>query len=179
MRSGFLKFHPVGNRQKGATMIETVIALFLMVIGLLGTLAMQTKGVNSNKRAQFATDANIIAEDMANRILAYMKNTNPSEPLPDTQLDDYSGINSKTSNASDPGCADSGCNAAQQLSLDEWQWVQSIQSRLPDGIGQVAYAAGTYTITVMWNNDQIENPTTNCSGAGTDLACFTYELKLE
>lgn len=169
------------KRQRGAAMMETLVSLFLLAIGLLGTLAMQVKGVNSNQRAQFATDANILAEDMANRILGYVRNLDAANINDPTKFDDYSGINSTTSTATDPACiaVTAGCSAAEQIIFDELQWVTEVKSRLPNGVGKVAYASGTYKITVMWNHDQIENPTTNCSGSGTDLACFIYELKLE
>lgn len=160
-------------------MMETLVSLFLLAIGLLGTLAMQVKGVNSNQRAQFATDANILAEDMASRILGYVRNLNASAVNDATKLDDYHGINTTTSTASDPACTSSGCSAIQQRAFDEWQWTSQIKSRLPNGIGKVSYNSGRYVITVMWNHNQIESPTTNCSGSETDLACFVYELKLE
>ena len=142
--------------QRGATMIETLVALFLLVIGLMGTLAMQAKGLNSNNRAQFATDANILAEDMATRILGYVRNLNASSSLDTAIYDDYHGIDTTTTTATDPACTSAGCSASNQVQLDEWQWSQSIKSRLPDGVGKVSYNSGAYTITVMWNHNQIE-----------------------
>lgn len=167
------------RHQAGAAMMETLVSLFLLAIGLLGTLAMQVKGVNSNQRAQFTTDANILAEDMANRILGYVRNLDGSVATSSDTLDDYHGIDTSDTSASDPSCVTGGCSPAQQLVFDEWQWTTDIQSRLPNGVGTVSYTSGSYQITVMWNHNQIENPTTNCAGSETDLACFTYELKLE
>ncbi len=165
--------------QRGMAMMETMVSLFLLAVGLLGTLAMQVKGVNSNQRAQFATEANILAEDMANRILGYVRNLDATALRNTAILGDFNGIDTSSSSAADPGCLATGCNLAQQRQYDEWQWGSYIKSRLPSGIGQVDYSGGVYEITVMWNHDQIENPTTNCSGGGSDLACFTYQLKLE
>lgn len=159
--------------------METLISLFILAVGLLGTLAMQAKSVNSNQRAQFATDANILAEDMASRIMGYVRNLDSATVNDPDILDDFSGIDTTTSTATNPDCAVDGCTAVDQVAFDEWQWTSDIRSRLPSGVGQVAYSDGRYEITVMWNHHQIENPTTNCSGSGTDLACFTYELRLE
>lgn len=167
------------ENQSGMVMMETLVSLFLLAVGLLGTLAMQVKGVNSNQRAQLATEANMLAEDMATRILGYVRNTNAASTGNPELLDDFNNIDSSDSTANDPNCLATGCNAAQQRQYDEWQWATTVKSRLPDGVGKVSYADGAYTITVMWNNEQIENPTTDCLGNPTDLTCFTYELKLE
>lgn len=164
------------HRQRGATLVETMVALFILGVGLLGTLSMQVKAVNSNQRAQFATDANILALDMASRIQAYERN------LAIDQLGvikgDYSIDSTASSSATEPTCLATGCTAEQQRAFDEWQWLGEIKKRLPDGIGQVAYLNGVYTITVMWNNDQTPVPTANCSGSGTDRTCFVYKFKL-
>ena len=167
------------RRQRGMAMMETLVSLFLLAVGLLGTLAMQVKGANSNQRAQFSTEANILAEDMANRILGYVRNLDATSIRDPEILNDFNGIDTSSSGAADPGCLATGCNRAQQRQYDEWQWSSYIKSRLPSGIGQVDYSSGVYEITVMWNHDQIENPTSNCSGGGSDLACFVYQLKLE
>ncbi len=169
----------MSRSQGGMAMMQTLVSLFLLAIGLLGTLAMQAKGVNSNQRAQFVTDANVLAEDMANRILGYTRNLTAASSVSAAVLDDYDGIDTTTSTETNPGCLSLGCSGEDQLKFDEWQWTQDIKSRLPNGIGKVSYASGIYSITVMWNHDQIESPTTNCSGSGTDLACFIYQLKVE
>lgn len=165
--------------QGGSVMMETMVSLFILAVGLLGTLAMQVKGVNSNQRAQFSTEANMLAEDMATRILAYVRNTDVATMGNPELYDDFNNIDTSSSEASQPNCLLSGCSAAQQRQYDEFQWTNAVKTRLPDGLGKVSYADGAYQITVMWNNNQIENPTTNCSGALTDLACFTYQLTLE
>jgi len=161
------------RNQSGAAMLETVVSLFILAIGLLGSLAMQANGVNSNQRAHLITDANILAMDMADRIMAY----NSDDITGDN--DDYDGISTADA-VSQPSCLASGCSAGDQKTYDHWDWAQQIKTRLPGGLGKVDYdgASGTYSIQVMWNHEQIENPTTNCNGASTDLTCFTYELRL-
>lgn len=170
---------PYSKYQKGATLIETMVSLFVMGIGLFGFLALQVKGINSTQRAHFSTDANMLADDMASRIQGYVRNLNIEEMQNSDVLDDYHGIDSRNSNATKPNCLHVGCNEILQKQLDEWEWITQIKNRLPEGIGLVDYSAGTYEITIMWNQDQIENPTANCTGSATDYACFVYTLKLE
>ncbi|MEO0443492.1 MAG: type IV pilus modification protein PilV [Pseudomonadota bacterium] len=57
--------------QKGAGIIEVMVSLLVLAIGLLGVLSLQTNGLNSNQRAAFVTEAQLLAEDMASRILAF------------------------------------------------------------------------------------------------------------
>lgn len=165
--------------QRGMALIETMVSLFLLAVGLLGTLSVQVKGVNSNQRAHFATEANILAEDMASRILAYVRTVDAASLGDPEVLNDFDGLDTASSRAAAQGCLATGCSQLEQRELDEFQWAGYIKSRLPNGIGRVNYVNGVYEITVMWNHDQIENPTTNCSGSGSDLACFVYQLKIE
>jgi len=59
------------SSSKGAGLIEILIALTVLAIGLLGVLSLQANGLNSGQRAVFTTEASMLAEDMAERILAF------------------------------------------------------------------------------------------------------------
>ncbi|WP_075186692.1 type IV pilus modification protein PilV [Teredinibacter haidensis] len=165
-------------RQRGAAMMEVVVALFVLAIGLMGTLSMQVKGVNSSQRAHFVTDANILAADMADRILAYNSDDITSDD------DDYSGIYTDSSTATSSSCSSGGCNSAAQKSFDEWEWSEQIKSRLPGGTGEVFYVDGAYTIVVKWNQpDTFSNSTcssisVSMSDTATNKACFAYQVRL-
>jgi len=167
------------NSQKGSAMMETVVSLFVLAIGLMGTLAMQAKGVNSNQRANFATNANILAADMADRILAYTRSVNAASPIDAGILADYDGIDSRGDHTQ-VSCS-TACDQDKQRSFDAWEWSESVRSSLPDGVGVVSFdgTENAYKIQVMWNHNRVENPTYECSGSETDLACFVYTLNLE
>lgn len=49
--------------QRGFTLIEVLIALFVLTIGILGMMVMQTTAINSNARASSMTIASNIATD--------------------------------------------------------------------------------------------------------------------
>lgn len=168
--------YAVGRIQLGSSLVETLVALFILAVGLLGILAMQAGSVKSNQRAYLSTEAQMLASDMADRILAY-------DDIDDvTDNGDYANINT-AGTTSDPGCISSGCGKAQQVAYDEFQWGDELSSRLPGGIGTVSRNGNIYTITVMWDNELSEataNATgTGCSGDPTvDLACYNLELRL-
>jgi len=57
--------------QQGIGMIEMLVALVLLGVGLLGALSLQANGLQSNQRANFVTEAHFLAQEMADKILAY------------------------------------------------------------------------------------------------------------
>ncbi len=165
------------NTQQGTAMMETVVSLFMLAIGLMGTLAMQANSVNSNQRASLVTEANLIAADMADRILAYNSD--------DTDADDLAyKIDTATSKTEKPtACAAAeGCAKAAQVEMDTWEWSQLIQKRLPGGVGYVTPPPATdgfYTIQVVWNqDDSFVKSTCDKVKDKEGVACFEYKIRL-
>lgn len=166
------------HANKGSAMMETVVSLFVLAVGLLGTLAMQAQGVNSNQRANFVTEANILAADMVDRILAYKNNDDLAD------AGEYNNIDTSSTTSTLPDCS-AGCTSAQQVTFDEVEWGDLLANNLPGGVGKVSFdsASKVYTIQVMWDHNRTGATGTNCSGndageSATDLTCYTYELGL-
>ncbi|BFM14337.1 hypothetical protein R50073_05200 [Maricurvus nonylphenolicus] len=160
-------------------MAETVIALFILAVGLLAVQAMQLTSLRTNVSASMRTDAQFLAEDMADRIMAY-SNQSLLNPLLVTPADDYNGIDTNGA-AVDPGCSAGGCNTAQQRALDLFDWKTELEARLPGGRGTVNVVGNEVTtITVMWDNDRTGANGTGCSGdSQVDLACYSVQLNLQ
>ncbi|WP_188150222.1 type IV pilus modification protein PilV [Teredinibacter waterburyi] len=156
--------------QRGAAMMEVVVSLFILAVGLLGVLAMQAQGLSSNQRAVMLSEADMLAADMGDRILAY---NDASETSDD---DDYDNINTSTGSYSIPGCvaSRSGCTKSDQVAWDAFYWQAQLARRLPSGFGKVDYADGVYTITVLWDHDKTGTSSTSCDA----LTCYTYQLRL-
>ena len=159
--------------QRGVGLIEMMVALFILAIGLLGILAMQAVGVKSTQRATFSTEAQIIAADIVDRILAHNDIDNPD--------DDADYADRDTATAQNANC-DVVVGCADQVEHDLFEWKQ-IVSRLPAGRGFVDYNGGTgiYTITVVWDNELTGTtpsgePAADC--ANEELACYQLEVKI-
>lgn len=56
------------NFQKGSSLVEVMVALFVLAIGLLGILAMQSKSMQFNQSAHVYSQAVYLANDIAERI---------------------------------------------------------------------------------------------------------------
>lgn len=165
--------------QAGAGMIEMMVALFILAVGLLGVLAMQMSGIDSAQRANFSTEAHIVAADMVDRILA----ADDIDTLEDN--DAYDGVDTENANASAAGCIATGCAKSNdpggaQMLYDEWEWSTTI-ARLPSGRGTVAYdgANGVYTVRVFWDGEREGTATgLGCTNDPDDLACYSIEVKM-
>ena len=160
-------------KQTGALLVEVVVSLFVMAVGLLGALAIQANSQQSNQRATFVTEAYILANEMADRIYAYVNIDNPATN------GNYGGLD--TNGAGDPGCIATGCNNANQIAYDKFDWGNALSTRLPGGRGLINWNAATktYTITVMWDHDRTGATGTGCGGnSNVDLTCYRLELIL-
>jgi len=163
----------VSGKQIGSSMIEVLIALFIMAIGLMAVQAMQLSSLRTNVAAAMAAEVQMLASDMAERILAY-------DNIADlTDNNDYAGIDT-INPSSDPACGVGGCSGALQKVRDTHFWKKEIENRLPGGRGQVASDnAGIYTITVMWDNDKTGANGTGCGGNNTvDLSCYRLQINM-
>ena len=112
----------------GFTLVESLVALIVVSIGLLGIAALYVETLRFVRTAQHQTEAAYVAADLADRIRA---NRAP--------VDGYAG-------------AGAGARAIADLS----EWRALVAMRLPQGTGQVRFVAGTldtpaaYTIRVSW-----------------------------
>ncbi len=168
-----LRQYPLKQRQLGATMIEVLVALFLLAVGLLGTLSLQNTGQRSNQSAMFSSVAIVLARDMANRIGA----NNNQFTTDDDAL--YGGIDTENVTGTATTCS-VDCDQSTIKIMDEGQWAEEIKGRLPGGRGTVSIDDdGVHLVTVMWD-DQLTGATqTGCDGdPKVDLTCVKLEFRL-
>lgn len=137
---GFISSMGQKRFQKGAGFVEVLVALFILAIGLLGVLSMQSTGLGSNQRALFSSEVNILAFDMADRIRSF------GVEGVTVAAGEYAGTTSNAVFAADPVV-----NADQAA----WQ-VAFAASSLPSADGAVLWnpAQGTYTITIRWDAER-------------------------
>jgi type IV pilus assembly protein PilV len=164
-------FRQSNRKQKGAGFIEMMVALVILAIGLLGVLSMQTRGMRSNQQAEFTTDVTLLAQDMADRILAYGRFSAVGNV--------YHGIDTTGGGA---------CNVAppNPVVTDDCNgWISAFaQSQLPSAQGTVVWADPLYTITIHWDQNRVggalafdaDGDCTN-NDLTTTLSCFTLELQ--
>jgi len=150
-------------RQRGLTMIESLVALVVISIGLLGIAALQLTAMQQNSSALHQSKAVWAGYTMADRILAN-----------NIRFADYSGIDTNASYSQD--CMNSPCTNDQLVTADAAEWTDTVRN-LPGGRGQVTGNANQLVIMVMWDDEGTGASGTGCSGnAQVDLTCYSVTL---
>ncbi|MFQ5469240.1 MAG: type IV pilus modification protein PilV [Gammaproteobacteria bacterium] len=158
-------YNSLCSRQQGFTIIEILVTIVILSIGLLGIAGLQLTGLRANHSAYSRTQVSLLASDMAERLSANLQGV---------AAGNYDSITIKPA---DPQCISTaaGCTSAQMAQYDAFEWLTSLGSVLPSGIGTVsgAGAGSTFTITVMWDDTRSGATGTGCDANNpADLKCF-------
>jgi type IV pilus assembly protein PilV len=133
------------DRSRGFTLVESLVALVVLSIGMLGIAALHVEGLRSARTALTRTTAVTLAADMADRIRA--NRTTPASYEAAVTGDD---INDKCQPAG------AGCTADELARHDKATWLGVLGNALPGGSGTIdcadpAAVPATYTITITWS----------------------------
>lgn len=108
-------------KQTGSSLVEVMVALFVLAIGLLGILALQSKSMQYNQSAHIYSQAIYLANDIAERI-----RSNPSV------ASDYEiAAGEEISDGGD--CRINACSPSDLAKWDKYQFYTNIKSALPAG----------------------------------------------
>lgn len=135
--------------ENGFMMIETLVAVIILAIGLIGMAGMQALALKNNNSALSRTQATYLTYDIMDRIRS-------------NRDGDYSlafGATPTSSaclfTASSP--ADLNCSADDLANYDKTLWLANIANSLPGGQGSVSRVVVdnirgiyNYTITIRW-----------------------------
>ena len=111
------------NNQQGESLIESMIALLVISIGLLGIAALQITAMKQNNSALHHSQSVWISYDIADRIRANFG-----------EFDNYVGIDTDNTYAQD--CLASACSSTQLITSDAQNWASLVQN-LPSGRGTI------------------------------------------
>lgn len=142
-------------RQRGATLIEVMIALLVLAIGLLGFAGMQTRGVITGRQAYLHSQAAFLAEDIVERIRA-----NSTQKISYSMLATDAGTNNN--------CDTNNCTPASMVGWDQYKWQQRVGRTLPGGKGAIEATLGTNayaTVKITVNYTINTEATTNAGQA--------------
>jgi type IV pilus assembly protein PilV len=138
--SSNLKAKNIRASSRGFTLVETMVALVVLAVGMLGIAGLYVTTLKSGGSAIYRMQAVNLAADLADRIRAN-RDANVA----------YAGA------AADNNCYGAGsvdCAPALMAANDLFVWQQQVSAILPGGNANVAVPAGTvpftYTITINW-----------------------------
>ena len=151
------------SRQRGVSLVESMVALLVISIGLLGIAALQITSMKQNASALQHSQAVWISYNMADRIRANI-----------TQFANYAGVDTSTTYSQD--CMSSRCTNPQMITADAQEWATEVQN-LPGGRGTVTGNAAQLVIAVMWDEEGTGATGTGCgNNPDVDLTCYTVTL---
>ncbi|MDH3640950.1 MAG: type IV pilus modification protein PilV [Gammaproteobacteria bacterium] len=129
------------TKQSGFTLMESLVALIVLSIGMLGIAALYLESMKAGRTALARSQAVTLAADMADRIRANA-----------TAGAAYAGPGGFGA----PPCVAGGvdCTPAQMAAEDVQLWLNNITASLPNGAGAIIFNNALnppqYTITVSW-----------------------------
>lgn len=176
--------------ERGAGLIEVLIALFVVAIGLLGIASLQFMSLRSNFEAVQRTTASMLAQDVVERMRANYSNV---ESYAGTLESPVAALGGNTITAEPvPKCTQADpCSGATALARhDLWEWEQAIDGvtesdtataaatgglTLPTAClyskvsGATADRTGNYIVAIVWRGPtEMSNPTNPVVGAVPD-----------
>ena len=171
--------HTGQRQQRGVTLLESLIALLIAALGILGIVGVQMRTLTDTQTSVRRAQAIRLIEDLSERM-----RVNPNGLA---QITNYeSGFDDNT--APDHSACDSGCTPAEQAEYDIHAWKQTVRSMLPLGQASVFLAPGEAVgnnrqlgIIISWReNERADadadylsalNATTSSGGTDADNAC--------
>jgi type IV pilus assembly protein PilV len=133
----------VRSQEVGSSLIEVVVALFVLAIGMLGVLSMQVKSMQFNQSAYYYTQAVYLA----NQVLENMRSS------PDLANAYLIGLNESAPTAS-KNCSAAGetCSATELRNYNLKTWRDNVQATLVSGKSSVERVGDFYAITVQFDD---------------------------
>lgn len=137
--------------QQGSSLLEVLIAFFVLGVGLLGVVALQAESLKLNEHSQTSTDALFLGNDIVERM-----RSNTSE--------NYGGTSFNASDHNNPPtpCADP-CAAAPRKRWDIADWGHAIYNTWPDAVASITYIAAdkVYVIDITYKQVALKNESKN------------------
>lgn len=153
------------TQQRGASLVEVMVALFVLAIGLLGILAMQTRAMQFNQSAHVYSQAVYLANDMAERI-----RSNPN------LIENY--VLAATNEPPDAtNCDEVACNTGQLVVWDQSRWVARIVASLPGGQGQIERVGTENAVIIRVSFDDSRAEPADAQGAPRQVT-QTYSVRV-
>lgn len=137
-------------KQTGSSLVEVMVALFVLAIGLLGILAMQSKSMQFNQSAHVYSQAVYLANDIAERI-----RLNAGQAA--AYVGDYDGVVQDASTT----CTTGACDAGGLVTWDKREWNNLIGNTLPSGKAKITdTGAEAVKIEVSFDDSRSEGSET-------------------
>lgn len=135
-------------KQTGSSLVEVMVALFVLAIGLLGILAMQSKSMQYNQSAHVYSQAVYLANDIAERI-----RNNPTV-VADYDVDEDAAVTAGTD------CGSDVCTPNALAAWDMQEWKALVSRALPAGKASLEPITDGIRVEVSFDDSRSEGSQT-------------------
>jgi type IV pilus assembly protein PilV len=171
--------------QRGASLIEVLVAMLTVAIGMLGIAGLQASSIRLAQGAAARTTAASGLADLADRVRSNPSSSNAAYAFhaatsPSAGYAEQRAALSSLASAKDCEGA-TACTADELAASQLVQWRLALQRDLPGGAGFVTGSRDTgYRVTVMWMDRTARNTSPACP-AGADapagVRCASLEVR--
>lgn len=150
------------KKQQGFTLIEVMIALFVLSVGMLGSSAMMLRGQSEAVK----TNNDAIAAQMAQSVAEMVRSN-----IDGVEAGSYDAL---SSHAANPGCITSGCTGQNLAIYDSYLWGWMLDEYLTNASGTISGngADSVFTITINWTEVQRTSATSGAEVTKTHTMIF-------
>lgn len=157
------------QHQRGITLIESLVAVVITALGILGILGVQMRTLTDTSTSVRRAQAIRLIDDLSERMKA-----NPNAL---TNIKGYeSGYDKKGSALTAKDCSTAACTPSELVAYDLKQWKTTVQQTLPAGQASVFLAPGEDAdanrrqlgVMIAWRENEKET-TTGSGGFKDDI----------
>lgn len=167
--------------QRGFALLESLIAIVVMALGILGILGLQMRTLTNTQTSLYRAQAIRLTEDLNERLMA-----NPNAFL---STNDYL-TGWKNTPTSQVDCNTTACGHTELAGFDIEQWKAQVRNTLPNGDASVFYAEDEVLednrrqlgVMISWRENEIIdkeskdagsylNPLNASTGSGKAMSC--------
>ena len=128
--------------QHGITLIESLVAIAIAALGVLGVLSMQMRTLSDTQTTVRRAQAIRLIEDLSERLKVHPNALNAVNPLAGGTASYIGDTWDATLSAPSTDCATASCNPDQLAAYDLWAWRTLVRNSLPAGDGVVFLTEG-------------------------------------
>lgn len=149
--------HPHSRLQRGISLIESLVAIVVMALGILGILGVQMRTLADTQTAVRRAHAIRLIEDLSERI--------KSQPNGLGVMASYVREWDETgATATSPDCQDAACSPADLATYDLNRWIDNVRAALPLGDAAVFLATDNSAddprqlgVMISWRQNERDN----------------------
>lgn len=137
-----LNLMPPRSRQRGISLIESLVAITVAALGILGVVGVQMRTLSDTQTTVHRAQSIRLIEDLSERLKVHPNALNAVNP-PGSSTASYVS-DTWGAELSEPAtsCDTATCTPEQLAAYDLWAWRTLVRSTLPTGDGVVFLTAG-------------------------------------